>query len=345
LNCLCGNSDVSEISSFSNCMCACAYSIDRFCGCYSYQLLYKTETKNMSAMIVGKYEGCYSVASFKNLSYVTIGFLTNDVCLQYCNSRNSSYSATSKSTQCYCLNSLNINEQLEEYQCSYKCNGNQTQNCGGLNRLSVFKIINMKFYLNCEPIAYKYEETNCTVKITSDKYHNVFNISIDFGDGEDFRNISLEENKSTVLYKTYDETGTYKIKTVLFDTPLNNTDYIQVKRKIIEVDKINSYQGCFYDRKPFEMNDVIYVNKFNMSNSICEEICANYGYNFSSTYSGFKCSCADSFGLFNSPKFNETCNKICLGNESEICGGDELKFYGVFNSDPSKKKYYLSRFT
>ncbi|CAF0915990.1 unnamed protein product [Brachionus calyciflorus] len=338
--CFCTNSSVFDLSPFSNCMCGCAYSINRFCGCFSYKLLYQIQTDEMSSMIIGKYVGCYDRDLYNNVSYVSIGFLTNDVCIQYCNSQNYLYSATSKSTQCYCFNSLNENEQVEEYECSYKCNGNQTQNCGGLNRLSIFKIITVKFYLNCEPIAYKYEETNCSVTIKTSQSDNLeFKVSIDFGDDEDFRYINLKENKSILFNKTYDETGTYRIKAILLDTPLNNTDYINVRRKMLEVDNKNNYQGCFYDRKTFEMDDVVYVNKFNMTNGLCEEICANYGYNFSSTYSSFYCSCGNSFGLYNSPKFNETCNNLCSGNESEICGGSGLKFYGVFNSDPMTLYY------
>ncbi|CAF1044908.1 unnamed protein product, partial [Brachionus calyciflorus] len=174
---------------------------------------------------------------------------------------------------------------------------------------------------------------------TSQPDNSEFKVLIDLGDDDDLRTFSLEENKSLVINKTYYETGTYRIKAILLDTPLNNTDYINVRRKMLEVDNKNNYQGCFYDRKPFEMDDVVYVNKFNMTNALCEEICANYGYNFSSTYNGYKCSCGDSFGLYNSPKVNESCSNLCSGNESEICGGRRLRSYGIFNSDPMTLYY------
>jgi hypothetical protein len=106
----------------------------------------------------------------------------------------------------------------------------------------------------------------------------------------------------------------------------------------LEIDYENDYQGCYYDRIPFDMGEVIYVNPTNMSNKICQEVCRNYGYTFSSTYNGYNCSCGNLFGSYTKANNSQSCYLNCSGNKSEICGGSTYRSVGVFYSDPGEIK-------
>ncbi|CAF0900880.1 unnamed protein product [Brachionus calyciflorus] len=350
--CHCLNASLTPLET-NNCLCRCSFSNDRLCGCFSNSLLYKIQTDEKSTMIKGVYKGCF-LANFSNQIRQNFGFLTNEICIQFCESIKKDF-ASLIGTECFCGNSLNETNLVFNDECFYKCNGNQSQFCGGFNRFSVFEIINVQFFLLCSKSGEKYKKTNCSIylNITSPsssssspltvsnfKSNNNATIQIDFGD-QDLRNISIEPNLEVKIEKIYNETGTFRIKAILMNTPLNNKASVKIERVSIEIDSNNDYQGCFYDRYPYEMYPITYVSKLNMSNKFCQEFCGIFSTDYSATYNGDSCSCGNKFGGFNRPKNNIKCELTCTGNKSEICGGKNLLPFSIFISDTSKNLFYI----
>ncbi|CAF1093664.1 unnamed protein product, partial [Brachionus calyciflorus] len=293
-------------------------------------------------MIKGTFKGCY-IANFSNQIRENFGFLTNEICIQFCESIKKDF-ASLIGTECFCGNSLNETNLVFNDECFYKCNGNQSQFCGGFNRVSVFEIINVQFFLSCSKSGEKYKKINCSIylnitspstsplKLSNFESDNNATIQIDFGD-QDLRNLSIQPNLEVIIEKIYNETGTFRIKAILMNTPLNNTASVKIERVSIEIDSNNDYQGCFFDRYPYEMYPITYVSKLNMSNKFCQDFCGIFDTNYSATYNGDSCSCGNTFGSFNRPKYNTKCDLVCTGNKSEKCGGKNLLPFSIFISD------------
>lgn len=65
--------------------------------------------------------------------------MTDESCINYCNSAGFIYAGTEYSTQCYCGNSLATGgNPAPTTDCSMTCSGNATESCGGPNRLNLF---------------------------------------------------------------------------------------------------------------------------------------------------------------------------------------------------------------
>ena len=84
----------NQIEEYS-CWCSCLYSINNLCGCSSSFLrIYQTRTHDNSTMIIGTYSGCFK----HNQSYYefkkTLGFMTNDACIQICIQKEFKYAMT-----------------------------------------------------------------------------------------------------------------------------------------------------------------------------------------------------------------------------------------------------------
>jgi hypothetical protein len=91
------------------------------------------------------YEGCYTDAVAGRTLSVGMGVtgaMTNAKCEAACRAAGYVLAGTEYSGECYCDNQYRNNGGPApdgEKQCSMFCNGNQTEACGGSNRLSVFK--------------------------------------------------------------------------------------------------------------------------------------------------------------------------------------------------------------
>lgn len=65
--------------------------------------------------------------------------MTDESCINYCNSAGFIYAGTEYSTQCYCGSNLADGAaSAAETDCSMPCSGNATESCGGPNRLNLF---------------------------------------------------------------------------------------------------------------------------------------------------------------------------------------------------------------
>ncbi|CAF1064137.1 unnamed protein product, partial [Brachionus calyciflorus] len=341
--CNCINTSLSTIQ-IDSCLCACPYTNDRICGCLYNSIIFKIQNNEKSTMAVGTFRGCFKT-DFNNQSMGIFGFLTNEVCIQYCDWIKKDF-ASLIGTNCYCGNHLNESNQVDTDECFYKCNGNQSQSCGGFDRFSVYKITKLEFYLFCLKIGEKFKKINCSIYLNSTSPSSLSSntsgsileknasVLIDFGD-LDHKYLSIKSNTEIFIEKAYNETGTFKIKAVLLNTPLNNSATIKIERYSMEIDFKNEYQGCFFDRFPYEMHDFVYVNKLIMNNKFCQEFCGFYGFNFSSTFNGDTCSCGNNFGSYNGPKYKIKCDKRCVGVQSDICGGRVFRPYSVFISERS----------
>lgn len=107
----------------------------------------------------------------------------------------------------------------------------------------------------------------------------------------------------------------------------------KVTRSFLEINHENDYQGCYYDRIPYEINELVFVNKDKMTNKMCQMVCSNFGYNFSATYNQYHCSCGNLFGSYNRAN---NCDLKCPGDFSEFCGGKVFYPFSVYNSDICK---------
>jgi len=74
--------------------------------------------------------------------------MTNDICWSICVNAGYAYFGTQYGTQCFCGNSYGSEGQAPESDCSMTCAGSPTQNCGGTNRNSIYKLINYQ-YVGC----------------------------------------------------------------------------------------------------------------------------------------------------------------------------------------------------
>ncbi|CAF0941790.1 unnamed protein product [Brachionus calyciflorus] len=181
----------------------------------------------------------------------------------------------------------------------------------------------------CYSKKFKFPHTLNRLDFDIDSY-NTWKASvvlIDFGD--------LDNKYLIFIEKAYKETETFTIKAVLLNTPLNNSTTIKIERYSMEIDFKNEYQGCFFDRFPYQMHDFVYVNKLIMNNKFCQEFCGFYGVNFSSTFNGDTCSYGNNFGSYNGPKYKIKFDKRCVGVQSDICRGRVFKPYSVFISERS----------
>ncbi|EFA78186.1 WSC domain-containing protein [Heterostelium album PN500] len=91
---------------------------------------------------IGNFMGCFNDQVAHDLSgeVVVDTNLTNHRCLQFCSSKLFQYAGTSFGNLCYCGNSFGYyGQSLNQSDCSIQCAGNNTEKCGGINRLSIYK--------------------------------------------------------------------------------------------------------------------------------------------------------------------------------------------------------------
>ncbi|CAF0870135.1 unnamed protein product [Brachionus calyciflorus] len=336
--CFCSNKRPNPISD-TNCACACMNSTNRLCGCFGNMRTYEIEKKNEKSQIIGLYHGCFSENFFEKKDNQAFGFLTNTICIQWCHGKGYSYSATRHNNLCFCLDNLEGLEKIHDAYCDLKCNGDRSEYCGSYSSSNVYELMTMNFYTYCDPLGYKFEKVNCSflLNLTASYPDTVQSLMIDFGDKE-IRFLKLNLNQTLNLTKIYNETGNFTIRAHLLNSSLIALLKVQIKRRSIEVDPYSQYQGCFYDRLPFDMDQVIYYNPINMSNKICQDVCRFFQYNFSSTYNGNTCSCGNLFGSYNRAASETNCNYTCSGN-NEKCGGASYRSYSVFNADTDSVFY------
>ncbi|KAI1640310.1 hypothetical protein F4809DRAFT_591116 [Biscogniauxia mediterranea] len=86
------------------------------------------------------YSGCYTdVGRTINSASTTSAEMTVEACLLFCDGKGFAYSGTEYSSECYCGNNLATGAALvNDTECTTGCSGNQTEACGGPNRLTLF---------------------------------------------------------------------------------------------------------------------------------------------------------------------------------------------------------------
>ncbi|KAK4650251.1 hypothetical protein QC762_705760 [Podospora pseudocomata] len=101
-----------------------------------------TQSAKSGAEISGfKAAGCYKDQSDRVISgkiLPNIGQVSNTACVEYCSSKGFSVAGTEYGGECYCGNSLNIVEKLDDSKCNMTCKGDASQKCGGDWALTVF---------------------------------------------------------------------------------------------------------------------------------------------------------------------------------------------------------------
>ncbi|KAG4411385.1 hypothetical protein IFR04_015473 [Cadophora malorum] len=88
------------------------------------------------------YQGCYTEIgrTLNGASYTNTTTMTDESCINYCSERGFIYAGTQYSSQCFCGSSIAPGAAISATpsDCNLPCSGNQTQPCGGVNRLTLF---------------------------------------------------------------------------------------------------------------------------------------------------------------------------------------------------------------
>ncbi|CAM9959471.1 unnamed protein product [Pylaiella littoralis] len=98
----------------------------------------------ISAYVIGDataYQGCYRDAlprAMDSEGPVKPGGMTNEVCIAYCADQGYGYAGTQYSSECFCGDSFDAHGSIEETECSYPCQADSTESCGGKWALSVY---------------------------------------------------------------------------------------------------------------------------------------------------------------------------------------------------------------
>jgi hypothetical protein len=171
---LCGTSwrSVGSTLAYAECSTPCAKDVDQKCGVPSRISVYRRSTNekihrrqdpptpSASGTITSDlpssttvpikptgwyYQGCYTDGvGGRSLSFggTVDGAMTNAKCQDACRATGYTFAGTEYSGECYCDNQIrNAGGPAPdgEAQCNMPCNGNQTDMCGGSNRLTLFK--------------------------------------------------------------------------------------------------------------------------------------------------------------------------------------------------------------
>ncbi|XP_041484723.1 P-selectin-like [Lytechinus variegatus] len=121
-----------------------------------------------------------------------------------------------------------------------------------------------------------------------------------------------------------------------------------------------TYLGCFYDNNRREsLPDLIYCEKDTypsdscqntcgpqvqycqsqeMTIELCRDICVDQNMRYFGLQAGTQCLCGGFFAPYNvlgQPDGNDTCNRPCAGNSSQMCGADIQQSIYQINESPS----------
>ncbi|XP_041484016.1 cell wall integrity and stress response component 4-like isoform X2 [Lytechinus variegatus] len=121
-----------------------------------------------------------------------------------------------------------------------------------------------------------------------------------------------------------------------------------------------TYLGCFYDNNRREpLPDLIYCERDTypydscqntcgpqaqycqsqeMTIELCRDICADQNMRYFGLQTGTQCLCGGFFASYNvrgQPEGNDTCNRPCSGNSSQMCGSDFQASVYQINESPS----------
>ncbi|XP_041484744.1 protein SLG1-like [Lytechinus variegatus] len=126
------------------------------------------------------------------------------------------------------------------------------------------------------------------------------------------------------------------------------------------LDEDYTYLGCFYENNRREaLPDLIYCNRDTkpsdscqntcgpqaqycqsqeMTIELCRDICADQNMRYFGLQAGAQCLCGGFFAPYNvlgQPDGNDTCNRPCSGNSSQLCGTDFQASVYQINESPS----------
>ncbi|CAF0881728.1 unnamed protein product, partial [Brachionus calyciflorus] len=345
--CFCSKDyETPTVESLSKCLCACPNKLNRFCSCFDEARIYH-DTDSYAQILIGKYIGCFETTNIlndPNVTTINFGFLSNDICIQYCNQRNYLYASTTRGDECQCFNEtfdLNI---LNETYCNQKCSGNYSQICGDISSKSVYFINTLSLQFECSFLVRQYEEFSCFLTLKSNVLE-LYKILVDFEDGDlrSFENLNFIDQVLLTINKTYNTVGNFTVKAYLVGTTMNVNTKVNVKFEFKKNDPDTyGYIGCYFDRNPLEFNEITFVSEYNMTNLECMNICYLYGYDFSATFYGNSCSCANIYGSYNLARNGLICDQVCSGNGNEICGGKTFNFHSIYDTDSNSLTFGLN---
>ncbi|KAL0943413.1 uncharacterized protein CTRU02_201299 [Colletotrichum truncatum] len=146
--CYCGNTLPTVSAPASECNMACSGKGDEVCGGNLRLNVYKFDQASVTApapaAVSGfEYKGCYAdnipqrVLSGKVTKSAA---MTLEMCAAACGGSGYTWFGVEFGSECYCGTQLDAASSLaSERECSMKCSGSGSQNCGGSNRLNVYR--------------------------------------------------------------------------------------------------------------------------------------------------------------------------------------------------------------
>nr|XP_054772421.1 uncharacterized protein LOC129280420 [Lytechinus pictus] len=144
-------------------------------------------------------------------------------------------------------------------------------------------------------------------------------------------------------------------------TQVDNSEELQHQEMAsLKLGGYYTYLGCFYDNNNREsLPDLIYCERDTypydscqntcgpqaqycqsqeMTIELCRDICADQNMRYFGLQAGKQCLCGGFFAPYNAlgqPDGNDTCNRPCEGNSSQLCGSDfQVSVYQI-NESPS----------
>ncbi|XP_060580598.1 uncharacterized protein LOC132737346 [Ruditapes philippinarum] len=90
-----------------------------------------------------RYLGCYvdSKSRILNEKSTNNNQMTTASCIAFCKGHGLKYALTQYSKQCFCGNSLTNVQKAPDSECSYACEGEKSEKCGGFWRGSLYLVV------------------------------------------------------------------------------------------------------------------------------------------------------------------------------------------------------------
>lgn len=289
-----------------------------------------------------KYLGCYNdTAAARSLSgtYTYNNNMTVEACAVFCNGAN--YFGVEYYDECYCGNTLavdSINQPVTD--CSYPCSGNNSEFCGGSNRLDLYQLgsdivttTSSPISSSTQPVSTASLSTSITILTTST---TVLTSSVASSVST---TASITSSATTISVSPVTSSSTSSIdppsSSTTVPVTLSNTSSTSLSTSATTTAPFIGWVtlGCYSDSvgaRVLQNEGIVQGGPSNMTVENCEAACLAAGYILAGVeYSG-ECYCDSTIrnGGATATDGYAQCTMTCNGNATEKCGGpNRLNLY------------------
>eukprot|EP01059_Diplonema_ambulator_P016847 TRINITY_DN28820_c0_g1_i1.p1 TRINITY_DN28820_c0_g1~~TRINITY_DN28820_c0_g1_i1.p1 ORF type:complete len:2516 (+),score=639.61 TRINITY_DN28820_c0_g1_i1:711-7550(+) len=329
--CFCGR-DVNYVSSQRThsgfCNFACTGNTAESCGSsyrndvYSMVGVPTFPTRNY----IGCFKDTFPVRKIDDFSW-NISKNTVDECYMACYHNNFTYAATQFGTQCYCGNDISTSTRTSDVECNYVCDGDSSQNCGGVSRNAVYSNLPA-------PEVPTYYTVGCFIDdVNNRKMGNpiFINSAVDneqcalacSHNGYDYFAIQAGDE----CYCGNSLTGVNRDVTTACSTPCagNSSQMCGGYERlmvhtflVLPSPPAPVYQGCYQDTSSPRKMDVLAFDSPGNSIDECTKVCLQNGYTYAAMQYSTQCFCGNDLST-STRIYHGLCNYNCTNGDS--CGG------------------------